>query len=211
MNTNPYQPVIDLENRIAEWAGCKHCITTDSCSSSIFLAIQYRKHEGYEIGEVTIPKHTYVSVPCSIIHSGGRVKFSDEKWEGLYELQPLRIWDSALRFRKGMFSQIIQTLNGLQCISFHVKKRLSVGRGGAILTNDDRANEWLRRARFDGRSPVPLLEDNFTQLGWNCYLTPEQGARALQLFELLRNKENPDLKIEDQGYPDLSKYKIYRQ
>ena len=100
---------------------------------------------------------------------------------------------------------------GLHCLSFHVKKLLPLGRGGMILTDDIEARDWLRRARFDGRNPVPLLEDNFTMLGWNMYMTPEQASRGIQLFEVIRNKELPDLRVEDQGYPDLSKFPIYNQ
>lgn len=211
MNSNPYQPVIDFEERLADWAGSKYCVTTDSCTSSIFLSLQYRKKQLGKIGEVTIPNCTYPSVACSIIHSGGKVKFDFDKWSGQYELSPLRIWDAALRFHKGMYTKQISILNGLQCVSFHLKKRLCVGRGGAILTDDIEARDWLRRARFDGRNPIPLKDDYFDMLGWNCYMTPDQGARAIQLFEVLRHKDNPDLCVEEQGYPDLSSFKIYQQ
>lgn len=77
-----------------------------------------------------------------------------------------------------------------------------------------KAYEWLKRARFDGRNPVPLQEDNFTQLGWNMYLEPASAARAIQLFEIYRNKYPegaPDLKVAEQGYPDLSKFEIYKK
>jgi dTDP-4-amino-4,6-dideoxygalactose transaminase len=206
MNTNPYQTVIDLENRIAEWAGSEYCVTTDSCTSSMFLSLQWRKKQLGSIGEVTIPAFTYPSAACNIIHCGGKVKFSHHKWGGIYELSPLNIIDSALRFRKGMYIK-----DTLYCVSMHLKKALPVGRGGAILTDDIEARDWLRKARFDGRSPIPLAQDRFEMLGWNCYLTPEQGARALQLFELIRNKDNQDLRMEDQGYPDLSIWPIYQQ
>lgn len=206
LSHNPYQPVIDLEERIADWAGSKYCVTTDSGTSAMFLSLQYRKKQLGKIGEITIPARTYPSAACNIIHCGGKVKFSHEKWDGIYEFAPLKVIDSALRFKKGMYIK-----DTLYCISMHIKKALPVGRGGAILTDDIEADAWLRRARFDGRAAIPLLQDRFDMLGWNCYLTPEQGARALQLFELIRNKDNRDLKAEEQGYPDLSKYPIYQQ
>ena len=80
-----------------------------------------------------------------------------------------------------------------------------------ILTDDVDASKWLRKARFDGREPIPLLEDNFTMLGWNLYMEPAQAARGIQLFEVMRNKELPDLKVEEQGYPDLSKFAIFNK
>lgn len=208
LNTNPYQPVIEFENMLADWCGSKYCVTTDSCTSAMFLSLQYRKKQLGEIGIVEIPSRTYPSAPCNIIHCGGKVKFHFNEWQGEYELYPLNVWDSALRFTKGMF----KGGSALQCLSFHIKKRLGIGRGGAILTDDIEAVEWLKKARFDGRAAVPLIEDNFDMLGWNCYMTPEQGARGIQMFSLLYNKDYlDDLPISEQNYPDLSLYPVYQQ
>lgn len=208
-NINPYSIVSDFEERLAEWFGSPYCVAVESGSAAIFLSLMYRKETSFgDFENISIPKRTYPSVPCSIIHAGFKVFFSEKQWEGEYELSPLGIWDSALRLKKNMYC------GGLQCLSFHIKKHLPVGRGGMILTDDKEACEWLKRARFDGRNPVPLNEDNFTQLGWNLYMSPEQAARGIQLFEVLRQKypDGPeDLRIEDQQYPDLSKFPIYTQ
>lgn len=200
---NPYQIVIDLEERISEWSGSKYAVAVESGTSALFLSLMYRKHQKGSLGAILIPKNTYPGVPCSIIHAGGRVQWSDKKWEGIYELIPYEIYDSALRFSKGMYK------GGLHCLSFHIKKLLPIGRGGMILTDDLEARDWLRRARFDGRNPVPLREDEFTMLGWNAYMEPDHAARGVQLFEVIRNKDLPDLKVEDQGYPNLSLFPIY--
>ncbi len=221
MQQNPYAVVFDFEERIAAWAGSKYAVAVESGTAAIFLSLQYRVNcdDGALVSHgmigsvdtlqvnplISIPKHTYPGVPCSIIQAGLSVNFTDEAWSGVYELAPLKIIDGALRFRKGMYE------GGLHCLSFHVKKLLPLGRGGMILTDDIEARDWLRRARFDGRNPVPLLEDNFTMLGYNMYMTPEQASRGIQLFEVIRNKELPDLRVEDQGYPDLSKFPIYNQ
>jgi len=201
---NPYQTVYDFEERIAEWAGSQFAVAVESGTAAIFLSLMYRNIKGKE---VLIPKHTYPGVPCSIIQAGGKVTWLNEDWSGTYQLFPHRVIDGALRFSKGMYDDH----SSLHCLSFHVKKLLPIGRGGMILTDDVEARDWLRKARFDGRNPVPLLEDNFTMLGYNMYMTPEQAARGIQLFEVIRNKNLPDLKVEDQGYPDLSKFPIYTQ
>ena len=202
---NPYLVVEELEKRIAEWAGAPYGVAVESGSAAIFLSLMWHKHKYGHIGAVTIPSRTYPSVPCSIIHAGGKVRFDDIDWAGEYELWPLKIWDSALRFRKGMY------YGGMQCISGHIKKRLNVGRMGMILLDDKDAYEWLKRARFDGRNPVPLQEDNLTQLGWNLYLSPPDAARAIQIFEVLRDKDLPDLPVAEQKYSDLSLFDIYKQ
>lgn len=194
----PYKVVEDFENRLAEFSGSKYAVAVESGTAAIFLSCVYSK-----VKDVWIPRHTYPSVPCSIIHAGGRVHWTDQAWSGTYELAPYRIVDGALRFRHGMYR------GGLHCLSFHIKKLLPIGRGGMVLTDDPQADKWLRLARFDGRQPVPLNQDNFTMLGWNLYMEPSQAARGLQLFDMMKHKELSDLDCSDQGYPDLSQFPIY--
>lgn len=194
-----YRVVELFEETIANWAGSRYAVSVESGTAALFLSCVYKK-----VKEVTIPKYTYPSVPASIIHAGGTVKWSDEEWEGIYELAPYGIWDGALRFTKGMYK------GGLHCLSFHIKKQLPIGRGGMILTDDQEAYTWLKRARFDGRGEMHLKDDNLTMLGWNAYMTPEQAARGLVLFQLIgKDGVRPDLNVKDQEYPDLSQYKIY--
>lgn len=209
MSYNPYSIVDEFEKRISEWCGAPYGVAVESCTAAIFLSLQYCKQINGSIGAIEIPKFTYPSVPASIIHCGGKVVFTDNEWYGNYELRPLSIWDAALRFKKDMYH------GGFQCLSFHVKKHLKIGRGGMILTDNKEAYDWLRLARFDGREPVPLLEQKeFNVLGWNMYMEPTQASRGIQLFEVLRAKHPdgmPDLPVDEQGYSDLSKFPIFRQ
>lgn len=202
MNTNPYKIVEQFEECIASYSGSKYAVAVESCTAAIFLSLQYANVKDRK---VYIPNKTYPSIPCSIIHCGGQVVFENRDWEGAYQLRPFDIWDGALRFRKNMF------MGGFHCLSFHIKKLLPIGRGGAILTNDFDSVKWFRKARFDGRNPVPLQEDTFDMLGWNCYLQPSDAARGIQLMQALGDKELPDLTVESQKYADLSKFKIYTQ
>lgn len=209
-SVNPYLIVDIFEKAVAEYCGSTYGIAVESGTAAIFLSLVYRRQAiakgGPQFMEVQIPRYTYPSVPCSIIHAGFRVLFNPFlSWHGEYELSSLNIWDAALRFKRGMYH------GGLQCLSFHVKKNLPIGRGGMILTDSKDAYEWFKKARFDGRLPVPLQEDNFTMLGWNCYMQPDQAARGLQLLQALGDRELEDLKVEDQKYPDLSKFKVYTQ
>jgi len=206
---NPYQPVIDFENVLAEFCGSKYAVCVESCTMALFLSLKCSEHYGnWTDSRIEIPCRTYPGVACSIIHAGLKVRFMDIEWQGEYELAPLNIWDAALRFKRGMYH------GGFQCLSFHLKKTIKIGRGGAILTDDKISYEWLKRARFDGRNPVPLQEDDFTMLGWNAYMQPADAARGLQYFQMLCSNHPdgvPDLKVEDQKYNDLSKFKIYTQ
>jgi dTDP-4-amino-4,6-dideoxygalactose transaminase len=201
MSVNPYKIVEMFEQALAEYSGSKYCVCVESCTSAILLSLLWVSVKGYS---VSIPKRTYPGVAASIIHAGGKLEFDDRNWQGVYSLDPFAIIDGALRFRKGMY--IKETFH---CLSFHGKKLLPIGRGGAILTDDKDAYEWFKLMRFDGRRPVPLQEDTISLVGYNCYLQPEQAARGLQLMQAMGDKELPDLSVESQKYSDLSKQPAY--
>lgn len=198
-----YAIVDQFEQEIARYAGADFAVAVSSCTNAIFLCCKY-----LQVDLAGIPKRTYPGVACSIIHAGGKITFSNNNklWSGIYELWPWKIYDSALRFRRNMYIK-----KSLYCLSFHAKKQLPIGRGGMILTDDITAYSWLKRARFDGRNAKPLNEDKFVILGWNMYMTPEQAARGLMLFDMIKHKNLPDLKVKEQDYPDLSKWGIYRK
>lgn len=197
---NTYQVVRDFEKRVAEFCGSYYGVAVDSCSNALLLACKYWRVD--EFDEIVIPARTYPSVPCSIIHAGGRVRFEHKQWKGAYKLAPTEIVDSAKRFRKGCFEPGTMT-----CLSFHVKKFLPIGRGGMILTDDPEAVEWLKCARFDGRHEANLETDILECVGHNCYMLPEQAARGMMLMDFIETHDLNDL--EEEPYQDLSKYAMY--
>jgi hypothetical protein len=170
---------------------------------------------------IEIPKRTYISVPMSIIHAGGRPTFRDEDWIGAYQLKPLPVWDSARLFTSGMYgsqrwmNDVIVTYNlgpqpsgTMLCCSFHVSKTLGDTQGGAILHDNPKADAWLRRMRFDGRTEgVAPKDDNFREIGYHCYMSPDVAARLLHKLSVL-SKHNPPLPNDD--YPDLSKMEVFK-
>jgi dTDP-4-amino-4,6-dideoxygalactose transaminase len=195
---NAFQVVRDFEKAVADYTGAKYCVTVNSCTMALLLACRY-----LNVGTVTIPKYTYVSVPMSIMHAGGKVKFDDLGWRGVYQLHPYPIWDAARRFTTGMYRA-----GQYQCVSFHWSKTLGIQQGGAILHDDDDADRWFRKARFDGRTEgVAPKDDTFDSLGWHCYLSPEVAAEGLVRLSFLP-KHNDDLPNSD--YPDLSKIELFK-
>lgn len=192
----PYAIVAEFEKRVADYAGAPFAVAVDCCSNALFLCCVYCR-----VGEVVLPARTYCSVPMSVIHAGGNVRFEDYDWKGVYKLNPYPIYDGAKRFTSGMYEQ------GLHCLSFHAKKILAIGRGGMILTDDEEAYRWLKRARYDGREGKPYERETVTMLGWHMTMTPEQAARGIQLLDALPD-ENDDL-TED--YPDLREFDVFKE
>lgn len=194
---NPFQVVKDFEEALCEYTGAKYAVTTTSCTMALLLACAYLK-----VDDVYIPKRTYVSVPMSISHAGGVVNFDNRKWSKGYQLKPYPIWDFARWMEKGMYKK-----GQFQCLSFHWTKVLGMGQGGAILHDDKKADEWLRRARFDGRKEgVAPKDDTFEFEGWHCYMSPRDAAEALTRLATLPDKNEPKGNID---YPDLSKMKLW--
>ena len=198
----PYSIVSNFEETIADYAGSNYAVAVSSCTNAIFLCCKYMRLKNKW---VHIPKFTYPGVAHSILHSGAKLSFTDEVWQGVYRLRPYHIYDGALRFKRGMHIK-----HSLYCLSFHYKKHISIGRGGMILTDSIDAYEWFKKARFDGRPEAPLSDDNRLVDGYNMYMTPEQAARGLTFFSFIENMDLPDLKFEDQGYPDLSKMGVFK-
>lgn len=193
---NAYDIVKDFEAKVAEYAGSNYAVAVDSCTSAILLSCEY-----YKVQEVTLPTHTYISVPFAVIHAGGTVKFEDADWSGVYQLKPYPIIDGALRFRKGMYQK-----GFLQCLSFHYQKTLDIGRGGIILTDDEDTAKWLKKMRYDGRNEVALENDDVEMVGWRVYMEPERAARGLSLMDIIPD-DNEDLPVE---YPDISKFTVFK-
>ena len=94
--------------------------------------------------------------------------------------------------------------DGYHVCSFQIKKRIPIGRGGMILTNDIDAYLWLKKSTYDGRDlNIKYDEDIIKEFGWHYYMTPEDAARGIILMDSIKHDEK-DLGGHD-NYPDLSK------
>jgi dTDP-4-amino-4,6-dideoxygalactose transaminase len=199
--------IIDtFEERIAEYAGSKYGVAIDSGTNAFFLSLLYLKKQGIikDGDTLTIPCRTYLSIPMTIKNVGLNIKFKNLKWNGCYKIKPTNIYDSAVRFTKGMYIK-----DSIYILSFQYRKHLPIGRGGMILTDDKDMVDWLNMARFNGKHKnISRWEDKFETLGWDMYMTPEQAARGLTLLNYIKDK-NPD-SGSYLSYPDLSKQEIFK-
>jgi dTDP-4-amino-4,6-dideoxygalactose transaminase len=196
-----------FEKAICKYTGSPYAVAVDCCSNALFLSLMYDNIKGKEIG---IPKRTYMSVPCEIIHAGGKVKFLEMDGiitKGAYQLHGSNVVDSALRFTADMYIP-----GSFMCCSFSGKfKPLKLGKGGCILTDNKDAYEWFKRVRFSGRNECEYFIDSFDMLGLNFYLNPMTSTLGLMLIGQFYNydgtkKVTPDVEAI---YPDLSLYPIY--
>lgn len=210
-----FQIVEDFENAVAEFTGAPYCISTNTGTSALFLALKLERittaHQDITApnGLVTVecPARTFISVPMMIKEAGFKLRLIDMAWRGSYELKPTTVVDAALRFKEGIFARDYDE-HQLVCLSFHARKILGIGEGGAIITGSRQAADWLRAARYSGRRPPDYRVEDVATMGWQMYLTPEKAARGLHLMEYVHLKDCSDQVVE---YPDLRQAPFFKE
>lgn len=209
--SNAYNVVKQFETRVAKHFGLKYGVAVDCCTSAIFLSLMYRQATWPDSFGVrrhaVLPERTYISVPFAVMDARLFPQFEPIEWTTHYNIMPwhvidaAKLWRNADQFTPGVW-------NGLWCVSFHIKKPIPIGRGGMILTNDETAYAWLRKARYDGRTEgVPLDKDEIKTRGWHRYMTPEQAARGMALMDIYPE----GVTIPHEDYPDLSKMPVFKE
>ena len=182
-----------FEKELSKYTGAPYVVLTDSCTNAIFLILTHIKDTSYVpsgLEIVTIPKQTYVGVAHSIVNAGFQLAFDDIKWKGTYQLGDLPIWDSAVDLHKDMYN------GGFQCLSFQQKKRLNIGKGGAILCNNENDYKALKKLAFDGRGEGEITK------GFHMNMIPDDAAKGLLILNQIQLRyDNVGSYID---YPDLS-------
>lgn len=246
-SANPHEVTKLFERDLCAYTGAPYAVAVNSCTAALMLAVAWHVRygtpdlwtEGWSDGDyggikgpnICIPKRTYVSVPMSIIHAGGRPTFRDEDWLGWYRLNPLPVWDSARWFTSGMYfgrvidpdnaalssemrlkvsgNKLMTNMRGqMVCLSFHASKTLGLEQGGCILHDNPEADAWLRRARFDGRTEgVAPKDDRFDMIGHHCYMNPSTAAQGILRLHSLPKHNAP---LPNDPYPDLSLLEVFR-
>lgn len=212
--SDPHQVTRDFEAALCSYTGARFAVTTTSCTQAILMGLAWYEHVirpkiSHLPVRVSMPRLSYVGVPAAVLNAGCKVSFRDEDWQGEYEFiadrvtKPIAIWDSARRFTSHMFRP-----GAMQCLSFHWSKICGLSQGGCIIHDNEAADAWLRRARFDGRTEgVSAREDQVQYPSWHAYLSPEVSAHGLMKLSLLP-KHNADLPRSD--YPDLSTLEAFK-
>lgn len=197
---DPFEVVSLFENKIASFIGAPYGIAVDCCTHALELSLRYLKAQG----AISIPKKTYLSVPMTVLKLGATIEWKDISWEGSYPLAPYPVIDASVNFRPATYHQ-----GTFHCLSFQQKKPLSIGRGGMILTDDAAAADWLRRASYDGRTRgTAWKNDKIKSIGYHYYLTPEDAARGILLFDALTAHQSRVGTYLD--YPDISTFEVFR-
>lgn len=199
--SNPFEVLDIFEKKLANFFGSKYCVLVDSCTHAIELCLRSIYDYRNDIG---IPLHTYMSVPMTLHKLEIPYFFQNKTWEKYYQLGNTFIYDAATLWETGSYIK-----NTLMCLSFQHKKHLKIGRGGAVLLDDKHLDERLRKMRYDGRDlSMPHHEDKVTTIGYHYYMTPEDAALGIMLFDKVFDKV---AKIwTDKDYQPLSQHPVFK-
>lgn len=196
---NGFAVVDAFEKALAEYSGSRFAVATSTGTEALFLSLLAEKQR-HGIKTVICPAKTFISVPMAVRRAGHKLRLVADGWVGVYRLHPLEVWDGALRFKRGMY------LGGMHCLSFHARKHLGIGEGGAVLTDDEEQANWLKAARYSGRKPPDYRVEDVEMMGYQSYMAPEKAARGLHLLQYI-----PDnLPDQEVAYPDLREAPVFR-
>jgi len=194
-----FEHIEKFEKKIAKFYNAPYAVATDCCTHAIELCLRYK---GYD--NISTPTHTYISIPFTLEKLHLNWRFEHQEWKDFYYLGNTNIIDAAVYWKKDGYIQ-----NTFMCLSFQYKKHLSLGRGGAILLQDEEEYNILKKMSYDGRSPSqPWMEQNIDTIGYHYYMTPEtakMGLKKLQ-FAIKENYKTFDYK----NYPDLTQIKFFQ-
>tara|TARA_B110000858_G_scaffold197504_1_gene259397 strand:+ start:795 stop:1385 length:591 start_codon:yes stop_codon:yes gene_type:complete len=189
-----FNEILDFEKSLSEFTGAPYVVATDCCTHSLELCFIYNK-----IKEVSFTPFTYLSVAMLMHKLNIKYKFTPEPeqvWQGEYKFEGSNIWDSARRLERGMYKP-----GQIQCLSFGYNKPVEIGRGGAILLDNELAYKDLKCMAYDGRNIhgfTPWEKQGMFRVGYHYKPIPEEciiGNKLLSDFEGANQFVNyPDLR-----------------
>ena len=185
-----FEKIAEFESALAKFTGAPYAVMTDCCTHAIELCLRYDKST-----RVLFPAHTYLSIPMTMHKLGIEYSYNDKLWTGEYQFIGTRIWDSARLLKQGMYRT-----GQLQCLSFGYDKPLSIGRGGAVLTDDVEVYDTLKQQCYDGRDLTisPWQDQKVFRIGYHYKPTIEEAVKGLELLPNIvqepKYKEYPDLR-----------------
>jgi dTDP-4-amino-4,6-dideoxygalactose transaminase len=194
--------VVDLfEKKIASFWGAPYGIATDSCTHALELSFRLINRPQTC---VPVPIHTYMSIPMMLSKINQPWEFQSIEWQKHYKFDPLPIIDAARTWEANCYIP-----GTLMSTSFQFKKHIPIGRGGIILTDNYEHYVKLQKMCRDGRDRTLLQqEDDITEIGYHYYMTPEDSARGILLFDQLYNQPYRVWSWKD--YKPLTEYALYK-
>jgi dTDP-4-amino-4,6-dideoxygalactose transaminase len=193
-----FETITVFENKLASFFGSKYAIAVDSCTHGIELCLRYTESK-----KINVPKRTYLSIPFLAEKLNINREWKEEEWNDFYYITD-NIIDAAVLWKANSYIP-----NTFMSISFQYQKHLSLGRGGVILTDNEKAANILKKMSYDGRIPnIPWRNQNIDCLGFHYYMTPEVAALGVEKLDKAINTKPKKWIVTD--WPDLTQMNIFK-
>ena len=199
-------PIEQLEQQIAEYYGAPYAVAVDCCTHGIELCLRLLNEGDTKFDyQYTCPKWTYLSIPMTFEKLNLDWHFVDNEWEKYYTIGNTNIIDAAVLWEQNSYIP-----SSLMCISFQLKKHLSLGKGGMILLDNAEDADILRQIRYDGRPDLdrPWADQKIELFGYHYQMTYETAQLGLEKFDDAVQRTPRHWTYKD--YPNLSKYEIFQ-
>ena len=197
-----FKAVSELEKRLGEFFEAPYVVCLDACTHGIELCLRYQK-----LSYISVPRRTYVSVPFLANKLNISLEWRDEEWQDYYVINRhfKPIYDAAVLWKEGSYIP-----GSFMCLSFQFQKHLSLGRGGAILCDNEEDAIELKKMSYDGRIPdIPWRDQDIESFGYHYYMTPETAQNGLDKIDEAIKTKPKQWVVTD--WPDVSKMKVFNQ
>jgi len=165
-----FQVIADFEKEVAKFFAAPYAVAVDCCTHGLELCLRYKNAKN-----ITVPKHTYLSVPMLAEKLDLGITWVDREWKDYYFITE-DIVDAAVHWTPNSYIP-----GTYMCISFQFRKHLSLGRGGVILLDKKEDYDVLKKMSYDGRHPdVSWTAQNIDIIGYHYYMTPETAELGLK-------------------------------
>ena len=144
-----FEVIADFEREIAKFFGAPYAVAVDCCTHGLELCLRMKGSE-----KITVPKHTYLSVPMLAEKLDLEIEWTDDKWQDYYYMTDDLV-DAAVYWKANSYIP-----NTYMCVSFQFRKHLSLGRGGIILLKLNIGKEKEKRKRKKERKREMSNDDH---------------------------------------------------
>lgn len=194
--------ITQFEKSLAEFFGAPYAVAVDCCTHGVELCLRYK-----EAAYITVPKHTYISIPFLSEKLGISLIWKDEDWVDYYTVwsdDDTQIIDAAVLWGRDTYVP-----GTFMNVSFQFRKHLSLGRGGVILCDNEEAAIELKKMSYDGRLPdIAWRDQDISTMGYHYYMTPETAQKGLD--ELMIAIARVPVKWSIADWPDLTKMSVFK-
>ena len=194
-----FNTILDFEKKLSHFWGSKFAVATDCCTHAVELCLRYKNYNN-----VSCPSRTYISIPLTFKKLNLVWHWEDQSWRDFYTIGNTNIIDAAAHWQQNAYVK-----DSFMCLSFQYKKTLSLGRGGAILCDNQQDYMILKQMSYDGRdafSDEPWYNQKISTMGYHYYMTPEIARQGIdKMYDVEKTKT-----WSHNDYPKLTNFEVFK-